>query len=273
MIGSYEGPVAALEVLEECRRLVRDRGLREVGLSLQATRLEPLADTGMLLEVVQTSEQLLAELGSAGFVYEATQVYGVLARVLPLTGEVVALPDVITALERALETAVNPVDLIQTLAGMAIGAAASGEGSLAGSSIERLLATVDLRDIEGYAQRLPALVRGSILIGRLDLARRIVDGFDARTPLAHLSIATTRAATSEASGDFPAAADAYRAAARRWEELDVSPELAMAALGQGRTLVAMGDAARAAEPLGLAVDVADRCGMVPCAGEARALLG
>ena len=29
--------------------------------------------------------------------------------------EVVALPDVITALERALETAVNPVDLIQTM--------------------------------------------------------------------------------------------------------------------------------------------------------------
>ena len=38
----YEGPVAALEVLEESRRLVRGWGLREVGLSLQATRLEPL---------------------------------------------------------------------------------------------------------------------------------------------------------------------------------------------------------------------------------------
>jgi class 3 adenylate cyclase/tetratricopeptide (TPR) repeat protein len=273
VIGSYEGPAVALEVLDACGRFVRDRGLREVGLSLQATRLEPLADTGMLQEVAQASEQLLEELSSAGFLYDATQVYGVLARVLPLTGELVDLPEVIAALQQALETAVNPVDLIQTLAGMAIGAAALGDKSLAGSSLERLLGTVDLRDIEGYAQRLPALARGAIRIGRLDLARRIQDGFDARTPLGHLAIATTRAATLEASGDLPTAADAYADAARRWDAMNASPELAMAALGHGRTLVAMGRVDRAKEQLRWALGLADRCNMAPCVGEARVLLG
>jgi class 3 adenylate cyclase/tetratricopeptide (TPR) repeat protein len=276
VIGSYEGPTSSLRVLDACQRFVRERGLREVGLSLEVTRLEPTADAGMLHEAARSAAAMLDELRSSGFFYDATQAYGVLARVLPLTGEMASLPDVISSLEEARSTAVNPVDFIQTLAGMAIAGAAVQDDRLVGDSIERLLATVDLRDIEGYALRVPALVRAAIHVDRSDLAERIAEGFDARTPLGHHARAAARAANAEAAGDLELAHDAYAEAVRRWDAFGVLPELGLAALGLGRSLVATDQGIRAAEPLARAEEIAARCGMVPCqreAGELRTALG
>jgi len=271
VIGSYDGPEAALRVLDTGRRFVRERGLREVGLALEVTRLEPLADAGMLDEAARSAVAMLDALRSAGFMYEATQVHGVLARVLPLTGESATLPDVISSLREAHVLAVNPVDLIQTLSGVAIAGAVLGDVASTADSLERLLATVDLRDIEGYAVRLPSLVRAAIRVGRRDLALRIADGFEARTPLGDHARAAGRAANAEAAGDLELAADAYDDVLQRWDAFGVLPELGLAALGRGRVLVSMDRRDQAAEPLGRAREIAARCGMRPCAREAEQL--
>ena len=73
-----------------------------------------------------------------------------------------------------------------------------------------------------------------------ELADRLVDGVEPRTPLAEHALCACRAQLAEAAGDHAEAAALYAEAAERWREFGNVPERAYALLGQGRCLAALG---------------------------------
>ena len=102
---------------------------------------------------------------------------------------------------------------------------------------------VELEDIgtAWWVTILPTLMRTTVAAGDLELAARIHGRSPhPEVPSAENAIVAAIAALHEARGDHAAAADAYTDAVRRFEEMEVIPELAFALLGQGRTLTALG---------------------------------
>ena len=97
--------------------------------------------------------------------------------------------------------------------------------------------------------QIASLVRASLELDEPGLAESILGGFPARNPYAQNAAVAAKAAIHEARGDLAAAIEGYGDAAERWSSFEVVPELAFALLGQGRSRVASGRAAEAAEPL------------------------
>jgi hypothetical protein len=91
-------------------------------------------------------------------------------------------------------------------------------------------------------------------------------------PLSRRVAPTTRALLCELRGDAVGAAQCYAAAASEWGELGVPYELALARLGQGRCLMALGRAPDAAAPLREALDKLIELSAGPDIETARRLL-
>jgi hypothetical protein len=129
-----------------------------------------------------------------------------------------------------------------------------------------------IRDDPTYARYLPELVRCALGLSDLALARRLLDGVEARTPLQGHALCAARAAIAEAAGDLGEATSRYAEAAARWREFGNVPERASALLGQGRGLVALGRH-DAEEPLRDARELFRSMGYRPAFAECDALLG
>ena len=105
-----------------------------------------------------------------------------------------------------------------------------------------------------------------------ELAKRLVDGVEPRTPLVEHALHAARAQLAEAAGDHAEAAALYAEAAERWREFGNVPERAYALLGQGRCLAALGQP-EAQEPLREARELFASMGYRPALAETEALLG
>jgi tetratricopeptide (TPR) repeat protein len=80
------------------------------------------------------------------------------------------------------------------------------------------------------------------------------------------------AAFAEGRSDRMAAAVAYADAAERWQQFGVVPEQALALLGLGRCLTALGRSAEARQALQQAREIFDTLRAAPALAEAETLL-
>ena len=122
-----------------------------------------------------------------------------------------------------------------------------------------------------YVTALPELVRTALALGEPELAARLLEGAEGRTPLAADALTVCRAQLAEAGGDYSEAASVYAEAAARWLDFGNVPERAYALLGQGRCLTALGQP-EAREPLGQARELFASMGYRPALADTDALL-
>jgi hypothetical protein len=122
-----------------------------------------------------------------------------------------------------------------------------------------------------YVYGLAEGVRLALALGDQSLARRLTAGIKPITPLRGHALASARAQLAEAAGDRVQAASKYADAAERWREFGNVPERAYALLGQGRCLVAVGDAG-AEVPLAEARSLFLSMGYKPALAETEKLL-
>ena len=123
-----------------------------------------------------------------------------------------------------------------------------------------------------YAAALPTLVRTALGLSQPELAHRLADGVEPRTPLAEHALHAARAQLAEAAEQHAQAAARYAEAAERWHQFGNVPERAYALLGQGRCLITTGDAA-AERPLHEARELFASMGYAPAVAEVDGLLG
>ena len=159
--------------------------------------------------------------------------------------------------------------------GFGLGAAAqhllaAGRPELAETLLRELKQVPGVLGTSSYSL-LPELVRCALSSSGPELAARITDGFEPRTPLREHALVAVRAALAEAARDPDQAAALYADAAGRWREFGNVPERAYALLGQGRCLVALGRPAEA--PLADARELFTSLGYKPALAETEALLG
>jgi len=117
------------------------------------------------------------------------------------------------------------------------------------------------------------VVRTALVCGDVPLAQRLRDRFEPLTPLHRHVLASCDALLAEARGEPEAAAAGFADAAARWHDFGVVYEEALALLGQGRCLVALGRASEAAPVLEQAREVLTRLGAKPALEETLSLLG
>jgi len=122
-----------------------------------------------------------------------------------------------------------------------------------------------------HVVNLPGLVRCALALHDQELAARLTEGIEPRTPLADHALCATRAALTEAAGDPAEAAALYAGAAERWATLGDVPERAHALLGHGRCLLADGQT-DAELPLAQAHDLFASMGYNPALAETESLL-
>ena len=87
---------------------------------------------------------------------------------------------------------------------------------------------------------LPEIARSAIRIGRPEIGRELASGVDDSAPYRRRGLAAAEALLLEADGRHEEAAKAFADVASEYGELGFVYEAAMARLGEGRCLVALG---------------------------------
>jgi tetratricopeptide (TPR) repeat protein len=256
-----------LELIEEGIAFCERRGITEIAFQLRSARPAVLAELGQ-------AEQALAE---AGPISEHLEAAGDIAFVYPRTVQLWlhaqrGTPEDAPSPEELLATAREmnkPMELQAALMSVAHLLFARGEAERA----RTLLYELDGSSVTSgeYVYGLAEGVRLALALGDQSLARRLTAGFKPITPLRGHALASARAQLAEAAGDRVQAASKYADAAERWREFGNVPERAYALLGQGRCLVAVGDAG-AEVPLAEARSLFLSMGYKPALAETEKLL-
>jgi ATP/maltotriose-dependent transcriptional regulator MalT len=148
---------------------------------------------------------------------------------------------------------------------------AQGRPERARALLSELEQVAGTRTALDYASELPVLVRTTLALGDMELATRLLDGVEPRTPLSEHVLAACHAQLAEAAGEHAQAAALYAKAAGRWQEFGNVPERAYALLGRGRWLAALGSP-DAVAPLREARGLFASTGYKPALAETEALL-
>jgi hypothetical protein len=115
-------------------------------------------------------------------------------------------------------------------------------------------------------------VRAAVALRQPELATRLVNGVEPRTPLFEHALSACRAQLADAAGEHAEATQLYAEAAGRWRAFGNVPERAYALLGQGRCLAPQGNV-EAEAPLREARGLFASMGYKPALAETDALLG
>jgi class 3 adenylate cyclase/tetratricopeptide (TPR) repeat protein len=234
----FEGPAAALEVLQEGIEFAQARGLTEVADALIGTTLEQLVQSGQHDQALTVASEVATRLEAAGSVADLTNVRSSQTRILDLRGRAEQTAERLDWLETASREGGSNDIAVQVLSTSASARAALGQYDRAAA----LLVEIETapRETPYYAAYLPMMVRTALSLGNPELAERFVAGVTPQTPAAEHALATVNAALAEARGDLGAAAQGYADAAERWQQFGVIPEQAFALLGQGRCFTHLG---------------------------------
>jgi class 3 adenylate cyclase/tetratricopeptide (TPR) repeat protein len=267
----YDGPEAALAVAREGVEFSERRGIAEVKLHLSGQLLDYLAAAGRPTEALAESDPLAAKLEAA----EAIGWINVLSVQLRLLAERGEPERVAGNAERLAAASRETAEAQQISTGFAAAARmllARGRHHEAHALLLELERTSGVRGDTNVATNLAELTRGALAVGDPALARRLVDGVEPLTPIHENALCAARAQLAEAAGDHTRAAALFAEAAERWREFGDVPQCAYAFLGQGRCLVALGQA-QADEPLREARELFTSIGYKPALAETEALLG
>jgi tetratricopeptide (TPR) repeat protein len=267
-----EGPEAALAVCEEGVDFAERRGLSEAAMWLRASTLGPLLDLGRWEESVALADEAIAWDLAHGGDYLAIGCRRYVTQVLTWQGDLLAARDLATrVLPRAREID-DLQQLVPALVNSALVERASGREAAALALVEEAAAITAERagGRRFLGQHLADMVRVAARPAPA-LARDLLATAEPTATRYRLAAATAGAVLAEVSGDPDTAAAGYAEAAAGWTAYTQVLERALALLGRGRCLTAMGDP-DAAEVLRVAADQLTTLGARPAAAEAAALL-
>jgi class 3 adenylate cyclase/tetratricopeptide (TPR) repeat protein len=267
-----EGPDAAMALCESGIDFSERRGLSEAAMWLRSSTVGPLLDLGRWEEAVALADEAIAWDLAHGGDYLAIGCRRNLTLVLAWQGDLIAARDLATrVLPRARE-----IDDLQQLVPALVNAAlvehASGDKAAALALVaEAAQLTAERAGGRRFlGQHLADMVR--VAAGPAPaLARDLLAATELSATRYRHAAATSEAVLAEATGDPEAAAALYAVAADGWHAYRQVLEHALALLGQGRCLAAMGRP-DAAEVLRVAHQRLKDLGARPAATEADALL-
>jgi hypothetical protein len=229
-----------------------------------------LAELGEAEQALTEAEPLAERLQAAGNIY-FTEPRSLQLRLLAERGAHEHAPALDELVARARESG-EPQDCALAFAAATQVLLAQGQAQRARALLAELEQAQGLRAEPYYLQVLAGCGRTALALDDAALARRLVDGVEAVTPLAEHALTASRAQLAEADGDHAQAAVLYAQAAERWHEFGNVPERSYALLGQGRCLTALGKP-EAVEPLREARELFRSMGYRPALEQCDALLG
>ena len=272
-IGSVHGPRAALPRYREGLGFARSRNDRAMSFSLTYGIVRDLFRSGQWSQALVEAAALAPELEAAQNLAELGYLRAVEASLLVARGEVGEAMTLLPTLEETGGGRGEP--LLQAVCLVSAAGVRRSMGEL--DAARRLL--VSCAELPGLEEEytfdwhVPGAVRHASALEDAALARRLAAIAVPGRPMHRCVEPTTQALLCELTGDAASAGRHFEAAAARWCEMDVPFECALARLGQGRCLVALGRASDAAAPLGEALEILVGLGARPDAEAARALLG
>jgi hypothetical protein len=235
----YEGPPAALAACLAGAEFCERRGITEVALWIGARSLTLLVACGEPERAFADAEPLAARAEAAGDVPTLTEARSVQLRLAAECGRQAQAPATGDGLAAAACDTGEPQLLTLGFAAASQLLLAQGEPELATQLLSELEETRATRDEPYYAALLPGLVRTALALKDAELAARLADGVEPRTPLHDHALCACRAQLAEASGTHAEAAALYAEACDRWREFGDMPERAYALLGYARCLVGL----------------------------------
>jgi class 3 adenylate cyclase/tetratricopeptide (TPR) repeat protein len=267
-----EGPDAAMALCESGIDFAERRGLSEAAMWLRSSTVGPLLDLGRWEEAVVLADEAIAWDLAHGGDYLAIGCRRYVTLVLAWQGDLIAARDLATRiLPRARE-----IDDLQQLVPALVNAAlvehASGDKAAALALVtEAVQLTAERAGGRRFlGQHLADMVR--VAAGPAPaLARDLLEGTERSATRYRLAATIAQAVLAEATGDPEAAAALYAEAADGWHAYHQVLEHALALLGQGRCLAAMGRP-DAADVLRVAHRRLKDLGARPSAAEADAVL-
>jgi hypothetical protein len=237
----FDGPRAALAVFDEGEAFATSRGLIRVINVIRASQVSSLPLAGRLDDAVRTADQVLSALGEGADALSQCQALAFKALALLEQGHLDA-----ETTERTLDEVRrmgNVEYLVDGIAAAVNTRIAVGDSSGALELLQELLEQDGLGDSVEFAFLLPGLVRTALAAANSELAAELVSRVEPNVPIRQHSLATCGALIAEARGEYAEAARLFADAAERWEAFGAVLEQAYALLGQGRSLVALGDPA------------------------------
>ncbi len=265
----YEGPEVAIAICREGIDFSERRGIAEFALAIAGLSTRFLGESGQTARALAEAAAVAERLQARGDIW-FTEARAVQLHLLAERGALEQCPEPDELVVRARETGAPE------LIAHAFGAAAQlllvqGRAKEAQALLDELSQVPKVWSAPTYIGFVPRCVRCALAIGAPELAGRLVEAVEPRTPLAHAALCACRAQLTEAGSGHVAAAETYAETAERWREFGNVPERAYALLGQGRCHAALGKP-EAEEPLREARELFASMGYKPALAETEALL-
>jgi class 3 adenylate cyclase len=270
VIWVFDGPQAALAACREGIDFSERRGIAEFTLGIAAMVTTFLAELGESAQALAEAEPLAERMEAAGDAVFA-EPRSLQLRLLAERGAHEQAPAADELVAWARESA-EPQLCTLAFAAAARLLLTQGRPQQAQALLVELEHVANVRGDPYYASVLPEIARIALALDDPELAARLADGVEPRTPLAEHALVACRPQLIEAGGDHAQAAGLYAEAAARWREFGNVPERAYALLGQGRCLSALGRP-EAEAPLREARDLFASMGYKPALAETEALVG
>ena len=265
----YEGPQAALTACQEGIDFCERRGIAELALGIATTSLPFLVECGSVKQALAEAEPLAERAEAAGDA-SALEVRYVQLRLFAQRGErTVAAAERLAADAREIG---DPQDIAEGFTAAAQLLFAQGQPHQARALLADLEQVPQIRGDPYYASLLPESVRCALAVEDPELAGRLADGVEPRTPLHENALCAARAQLAEAAGEPAEAITRYAEAADRWREFRNVPERAYALLGQSRCMLAVGKPGTRVL-LSEAKELFESMGYQPALAETEVLLG
>ena len=263
----YEGPQAALAACREGIEFCERRGITEIADGIAAMSTTFLAELGQTEQALAEAEPVAERLEGAGDLTFA-EPRSLQLRLRAERGEHEHAPAANNLVLKARESG-EPQIIAMSFADAARLLLAQGHRQQANALLSELDQVSGILADPYYAAALPECVRTALALEQPELADRLVEGVQPRTPLAQHALAACRAQLAEAARDHAQAAALYAQAAEGYREFGNMPERAYALLGQGRSLLALGQPAEL--PLAQARELFSSMSYKPALAETEAL--
>ena len=269
----FEGPASSLDALQDGIAFARARGMTESIDFMTGGTVDVLIQLGRLEEAVATAEDVIGRLAASGDLLGLADVRCALIRARTMRGEMDAAASLLPTIEAFVGSLQHAGLVIFARSRSAMARTALRDAAAAAAHLSAIEEVAGARENSTYVLELPLMVRTAAAIDEVDLADRLVSGFEARYPAAEHALVAARACIAEARGDLSSAAEGYADASQRWATFAEVIERAHVLLGLGRSLVGLGQLAEAVVPLGDARGLFEGMGAVPLLIEVDALLG
>ncbi len=237
----FDGPGAALTVLETGSSYAAQCGLVQASIAIDETRVAFLLLAGRVGEAIAASESAISGFESTGDLVSRADALVYRTFALAERGDV-RRDDA----EQALLDCRQLGQADALLAGLAINAhacVASGVPHLADGYLEELVSLDDIAWCVNLAELYVPAVRSALGADRVDLAEALSARVDPALPVYRCCLRSSDALLAEARGDHRAASVAFADAASGWADFGGTFERAYALLGAGRNLAALYDTA------------------------------